>query len=223
VSGNAAVQGGTQKGEGRHLFAPMGFLDDSWFHRSYWVYGKNFAGGHNGYFQAGKYTPEGRILVHDDKNVFGYSRLPQYYKWTTTMEHQLFSASKEAPDVEVAADQRGAVRLAPTGGRNNRGTGADGENGKALEGAGRVTQEVNRDAFLPARVLIENKADDAAQARDFAAASREHSPGMFRELLDFLRCNKKWWLIPIIVVLLLVGVLVILGGTAAAPFIYTLF
>ncbi len=101
VSDNAAVQGGAQKGEGRHLFAPMGFLDDSWFHRSYWVYGKSFAGGHSGYFQAGKYTPEGRILVHDDKNVYGYSRLPQYYKWTTTMEHQLFSASKDAPDVQV--------------------------------------------------------------------------------------------------------------------------
>ncbi len=99
ISANAAQQGGEQKGEGRHLFAPMGFLDDSWFHRSYWVYGKNFAGGHNGYFQAGKYTPEGRILVHDDKHVYGYSRMPQYYKWTTTMEHQLFSASKDAPDV----------------------------------------------------------------------------------------------------------------------------
>lgn len=101
VSANAAEQGGAQKGEGRHLFAPMGFLDDSWFHRSYWVYGKSFAGGHNGYFQAGKYTPEGRILVHDEKNVYGYSRLPQYYKWTTTMEHQLFAASKDAPDVQV--------------------------------------------------------------------------------------------------------------------------
>jgi outer membrane protein assembly factor BamB len=101
VSGNAAEHGGAQQGEGRHLFAPMGFLDDSWFHRSYWVYGKNFAGGHNGYYQAGKYTPEGRILVHDDKNVYGFARESKYYKWTTTMEHQLFSASKEAPKVEI--------------------------------------------------------------------------------------------------------------------------
>jgi len=110
ISANAAEQGGAQKGEGRHLFAPMGFLDDSWFHRSYWVYGRNFAGGHNGYFQAGKYTPEGRILVHDEKNVYGYSRLPQYYKWTTTMEHQLFAAAKEAPDVQVAAEGGGGKR-----------------------------------------------------------------------------------------------------------------
>ena len=98
VSGDAAKQGSAQKGENRHLFAPMGFLDDSWFHRSYWVYGKNFAGGHSGYHQAGKYTPEGRILVHDDKNVYGFARQAQYYKWTTTMEHELFSASKDAPD-----------------------------------------------------------------------------------------------------------------------------
>lgn len=98
VSGDAARQGAAQKGENRHLFAPMGFLDDSWFHRSYWVYGKNFAGGHSGYHQAGKYTPEGRILVHDNKNVYGFARQAQYYKWTTTMEHELFSASKEAPD-----------------------------------------------------------------------------------------------------------------------------
>ncbi len=112
VSANAAEQGGAQKGEGRHLFAPMGFLDDSWFHRSYWVYGKNFAGGHSGYFQAGKYTPEGRILVHDDKNVYGYARLPQYYKWTTTMEHQLFSASKEPPDVAVQAEGGGKKKQA---------------------------------------------------------------------------------------------------------------
>ena len=112
VSGNAVQQGGAQKGEGRHLFAPMGFLDDTWFHRSYWIFGKNFAGGHNGYFQAGKYTPEGRILVSDDKNVYGYSRLPQYYKWTTTMEHQLFSASKEPPDVVVNAGPRVAAAAA---------------------------------------------------------------------------------------------------------------
>jgi outer membrane protein assembly factor BamB len=110
ISHNAAEQGGAQKGEGRHLFAPMGFLDDSWFHRSYWVYGKNFAGGHSGYFQAGKYTPEGRILVHDDKNVYGFSRMPQYYKWTTTMEHQLFSATIDAPNaaVDAASVQPGA-------------------------------------------------------------------------------------------------------------------
>jgi outer membrane protein assembly factor BamB len=98
ISGDFAKQGGAHKGEGAHLFAPMGFLDDSNFHRSYWVYGKSFAGGHGGYFQAGKYAPAGRILVHDDKNVYSYGREAQYYKWTTTMEYTLFSTPKDAPD-----------------------------------------------------------------------------------------------------------------------------
>ena len=97
-SGQAPVHGAVQKGETAHLFAPMGFLDDTWFHRSYWVYGRSFAGGHNGYYQAGKYTPSGRILVADESNVYGFGRKPQYLKWTTTMEHQLFSANKKAAD-----------------------------------------------------------------------------------------------------------------------------
>ena len=106
VSGNAVEQGGTQTGEGRHLFAPMGFLDDTWFHRSYWVFGKNMAGGHNGYYQAGKHTPSGRILVFNDKEVFGYARQPQYYRWTTPLEHQMFAASRDA----VAPEPIGAAR-----------------------------------------------------------------------------------------------------------------
>ncbi len=47
--------------------------------------------------------------------------------------------------------------------------------------------------------------------------------GLLKEFFDFLRYNKKWWLAPIIMVLLVVGILVLLGGTVAAPFIYTLF
>jgi hypothetical protein len=113
VSGDFAKQGGAHKGEGAHLFAPMGFLDDSNFHRSYWVYGKSFAGGHGGYYQAGKYAPAGRILVHDDKNVYSYGREAQYYKWTTTMEYTLFSTPKTPPEeslhTEDATTQRRAT------------------------------------------------------------------------------------------------------------------
>ncbi|MGE0760273.1 MAG: LamG domain-containing protein, partial [Pirellulaceae bacterium] len=103
VSGNAIEQGAAQAGDFRHLFAPMGFLDDTYFHRAYWVFGRNFAGGHNGYFQAGKYTPAGRMLVADQKRVYGFGRLPEYLRWTTTIEHQLFASGKEAPNVSSAA------------------------------------------------------------------------------------------------------------------------
>ena len=61
------------------------------------------------------------------------------------------------------------------------------------------------------------------QAADFEQHAAGRQAGALGEMLDFLAQNKKWWLTPIIAVLLLVGVLVVLGGTGAAPFIYTLF
>ena len=67
-------------------------------------------------------------------------------------------------------------------------------------------------------------ADDAAQKTPtFAQQAEEEQPGLVAEFTDFLLHNKKWWLTPIIVVLALVGVLVVLGSSGAAPFIYTLF
>ena len=102
-SGDPAKNASVQAGTGTHLFAPFGFTDDSWFHRSYWVFGQSFSGGHNGYYQAAKYAPAGRILVVDDKNVYGFGRKPEYLRWTTTMEHQLFSAPKEPPSVDPSS------------------------------------------------------------------------------------------------------------------------
>ncbi len=47
--------------------------------------------------------------------------------------------------------------------------------------------------------------------------------GLILEFKGFLMENKKWWLLPILLVLGLVGVLVVLSGSGAAPFIYTFF
>jgi hypothetical protein len=45
-----------------------------------------------------------------------------------------------------------------------------------------------------------------------------------KDLWCFLKERKKFWLTPIIIVLLLIGILVVFGGgSAMAPFIYTLF
>jgi len=46
---------------------------------------------------------------------------------------------------------------------------------------------------------------------------------LLKEFWLFLKQNKKWWLLPIVLVVLLLTVLVFLGGSPAAPFIYTLF
>ena len=59
--------------------------------------------------------------------------------------------------------------------------------------------------------------------KSFSEASKERRRGAFAEFVHFIMHNKKWWLTPIVVLLLVAGVLVILGGTGAAPFIYTLF
>lgn len=47
---------------------------------------------------------------------------------------------------------------------------------------------------------------------------------LLRDLWEFLRVRKKFWMAPIIIVLLLLGALIVLSqGSAVAPFIYTLF
>ena len=45
-----------------------------------------------------------------------------------------------------------------------------------------------------------------------------------RELWQFLRARKKFWLLPIILLMVVLGGLLILAqGSALAPFIYTIF
>ncbi|MEE3330338.1 MAG: DUF5989 family protein [Myxococcota bacterium] len=59
---------------------------------------------------------------------------------------------------------------------------------------------------------------------DFASQAAEgETASITREFVDFLKENKKWWLAPIVISVLALGALVVLGGSAAAPFIYTLF
>jgi len=101
---DAGAPPATQNPELAHLFSPTGFLDDSWWHRTYWLYGSCFVSGWQGYYRAGKATPSGRILVFDDSRVFGFGRKPQYFRWTTPIEHHLFAASK----VQPAPDRRAA-------------------------------------------------------------------------------------------------------------------
>ncbi len=60
--------------------------------------------------------------------------------------------------------------------------------------------------------------------QDFkAVAEANKSAGLVRDFWSFLKHNKKFWLLPVILVMLFLGALVMLSGTGAAPFIYTLF
>jgi hypothetical protein len=73
----------------------------------------------------------------------------------------------------------------------------------------------------PAREAPGNGA--APEADAFRAAAVRPAPHLAAELWQFLRTEKRWFLVPIVLVLSLLGALLALGGTGAAPFIYTLF
>ncbi len=62
-----------------------------------------------------------------------------------------------------------------------------------------------------------------SEHEQFAQEAAADRVGLIAEFWDFLKHNKKWWLLPILVVLLLIGLLVVLGSTGAAPFIYPMF
>jgi outer membrane protein assembly factor BamB len=84
-----------QAGEGDHLFCQVGFLDDSWFFRSYWLYGRAMGGGYGGWFQAGRLVPSGRIMVFDGDRLYGYGRKPQYMVNASVLEYQLYAADRQ--------------------------------------------------------------------------------------------------------------------------------
>jgi hypothetical protein len=67
---------------------------------------------------------------------------------------------------------------------------------------------------------MHRESNEADVFRQEAAAPRV---GLAREFWDFLAHNKKWWLLPILIALAIIALLVVLGGTGLAPFIYTVF
>lgn len=87
-----------QTGETAHLFCNTGFLDDSWWHRSLWLYGKTAVSGAGGWYTAAYRAPTGRIMVFDDQRVYSFDRQPQYYPRTTALEYHVYSAPK-APQI----------------------------------------------------------------------------------------------------------------------------
>ncbi len=83
-----------QNPEDFHIFCQNGFLDDTYFFRSYWTYGRRVTGGYGGWYQAGRIVPSGRILCVDDGGVYGYGRKPEFMVNSSVLEYQLFAADK---------------------------------------------------------------------------------------------------------------------------------
>jgi hypothetical protein len=64
---------------------------------------------------------------------------------------------------------------------------------------------------------------ESQRSQQFLEQARTKRPSAVSEYLYLVRTNKKYWMIPLILVLLAFGLILILGGTGAAPFVYTLF
>jgi len=58
---------------------------------------------------------------------------------------------------------------------------------------------------------------------EFEKLSQQKRTSLVGEFIEFLKHNKKWWLLPILLILLGLGLLAMLSTSAAAPFIYPLF
>jgi outer membrane protein assembly factor BamB len=100
-----------QAGEGVHLFCPIGFLDGSWLHRAYWMFGKSVASGWGGWFRAGRFVPSGRLLVLDESSVYGFGRMPWYLCQSSVLEYQLYAADKEIKGQRIGRVQKASRQM----------------------------------------------------------------------------------------------------------------
>jgi hypothetical protein len=64
---------------------------------------------------------------------------------------------------------------------------------------------------------------DNKNADEFSRQAEGGEQGIVVEMFSMLHHNRKWWLTPIILCLLGAGFVLVVSGSAAAPFIYALF
>ena len=65
--------------------------------------------------------------------------------------------------------------------------------------------------------------NDQDPATELDRLAKQPERGLVADFWDFLTTSKKWWITPIVVALALLFVLIALGNSSAAPFIYSLF
>ena len=68
------LKGEPQAPDVAHLFSAAGFLDDTWWHRTYWLVGTAMGTNYGGWPRVGNQVPAGRLLVLDDSFVYGFGR-----------------------------------------------------------------------------------------------------------------------------------------------------
>jgi outer membrane protein assembly factor BamB len=90
-----------QAGEAAHLFCQVGFLDDTYFFRSFWMYGQAMGGGYGSWFRAGRLAPSGRIMVFDDDTIYSYARKPEFMVNASVLEYELYAADRQVKPASI--------------------------------------------------------------------------------------------------------------------------
>ena len=90
-----------QTGEGVHLFSRSGFLDDTWWHRSFWMYGRGVKSGYGDWFKPGNYAPSGRLMVFDDFALYSFDRKPMSMCNASVYDYYLYAADKQTKEEAI--------------------------------------------------------------------------------------------------------------------------
>jgi outer membrane protein assembly factor BamB len=92
------LRGVEQDGYRPHLYSSAGLLDDTWWHRTYWLWGERTWGRASGWHVIPRFRPSGRILVTDQATVLGYGR--KSVRGNNLSGYHLFRADKEVIPID---------------------------------------------------------------------------------------------------------------------------
>jgi len=105
-----SAKSATPPSDSEHLFCPTGFLDDLWFHRTYWTYGVNFPEGWAEYNIAQKRAPSGRIMAIGKSRAYGYRADGLGNTLLPTPRYRLYAAELgEQEDAQTEGGGQGAA------------------------------------------------------------------------------------------------------------------
>jgi len=107
-------QGDVQPSNVPHLFSATGFLDDTWWHRTYWQFGYGMSGGYTRWFAAGEVRPSGRLMVIDAERIYGFGRLNQLdyvgsHVGLGSTQYLLYAASRSDFDNTVRNERKSSL------------------------------------------------------------------------------------------------------------------
>ncbi len=63
-----------------HLYSSAGFLDDSWWHRTYWLLGSRMSSGWGSWPNSALQAPAGRLMIRDGSKIYGFGRHQQHHR-----------------------------------------------------------------------------------------------------------------------------------------------